>query len=197
MARHRQGRWLTEQVLIPLGAQGGSVWVNRPEGLAHSGCCILLPTETWLRLAILLLQDGAFAGRQLLPPGYVQAMKTPAPQNIHAGMGVYVAGPYVPGRGAANPDLKIGLTAHSEPYLAQDLFLFDGNGHQVVYIVPTEDLIVLRLGGRPGQDKPWDNSFLPNRAIEGLIRAPGEPRPVPGGKGPRSAAHRFRERDRP
>lgn len=171
--------WVSEQVLKPLGAQGGEVWINRPGGVAHSGCCILLPAEDYLRMAILLLQDGLWEGERLLPRGYVAAARTPTPQNPHAGMGLYVAGPYVERRGAANPEQTLGRTLHSEPYLARDLFLYDGNSNQVVYVVPSESLIILRVGHRPPKEPEWDNAFLPNTLIAGIERKPGESGPEP------------------
>ena len=82
----------------------------------------MLPASTWLRLAILLIDDGLANGRRLLPQGFVREMSTATPQNPHAGMSVYVAGDYISGRGAANPDRDIGKTLHGEPYLAHDLF---------------------------------------------------------------------------
>ncbi len=99
----RYEQWVSEQVLVPIGALGGTVWLNRPGGVAHSGCYILLPAESFLRLAILLLQDGMWNGQRLLPEGYVATMRTATPQNPWAGMGLYVAGAYVERRGAANP----------------------------------------------------------------------------------------------
>jgi CubicO group peptidase (beta-lactamase class C family) len=171
--------WVSEQVLKPIGALGGTIWLNRPGGVAHSGCCVLLPAETYLRLAILLLQDGVWEGERLLPEDYVDAMRTPTPQNPWAGMGVYVAGKYVERRGAANPEIAMGTTFHSEPYLDKDLFLFDGNNNQTVHIVPSEQLIVLRLGSRPPKEPDWDNTYLPNTLIRGIIRQPGEMAPTP------------------
>ena len=171
--------WVAEQVLKPIGALGGTIWLNRPGGVAHSGCCILLPAETFLRLAILLIQDGIWEGQRLLPEGYVDTMRTATSENPWAGMGVYVAGQYVARRGAANPEVQLGRTWHSEPYLAQDLFLFDGNNNQTVHIVPSEELIVLRLGSRPPKDPEWDNAYLPNTLIRGIIRKPGEQAPSP------------------
>ena len=163
--------WLGEAVLKPLGAAGGSIWLNRPGGIAHSGCCALLPGETYLRLAILLMQDGVWNGRRLLPEGFVAAMTEPTAQNPHAGMGVYVAGAFVERRGAANPDIEFGKTWHSEPYLDKDLYLFDGNGHQVSYQIPRHQLIVMRLGTAPPQGAPWDNAYLPNFLLRRLQAA--------------------------
>ena len=164
----RYAQWIGEEVLQPIGAQGGAVWVNREGGLAHSGCCILLPAESWLRLAVLLIRDGVWDDNRLLPPGFVQAMRTATPQNEHAGMGVYVAGRYVERRGAAHPSIEAGRTLHTEPYQAEDLFLFDGNSNQVVYIVPSQELVILRMGERPPQSPEWDNAFLPNTLLRAI-----------------------------
>lgn len=174
--------WVAGQVLKPLGAAGGQVWMNREGGTAHAGCCWLLPAETWLRLAILLIDDGLAGGRRLLPQGYVREMSTATPQNPHAGMNVYVAGDYIRGRGAANPELPVGKTLHGEPYLAHDLFLFDGNSNQVIYIVPSARLVVARLGNRPPAHTEWDNAYLINTLLRGLdeeIRTRLKPQPLP------------------
>lgn len=174
--------WVSQEVLAPIGAAGGQVWMNREGGTAHAGCCWLLPAESWLRLAILLINDGEMQGRRLLPEGYVRAMTTAAPQNPHAGLGVYVAGDYIERRGAANPDRDVGETLHGEPYLAHDLFLFDGNSNQVIYIVPSARLIVARLGNWPSADTEWDNAYLINALLRGLddnIRAGLRPQPLP------------------
>lgn len=177
----RYEEWLTEAVLEPLGAAGGDIWVNRIGGTAHSGCCARLPAETYLRLALLQLQDGVWQGERLLPEGFVQQVITPTATNPHSGMGVYVAGPYVDGRGAANPEFNYGKTKHGKPYLDKDLYLFDGNANQVIYIIPRHDLVVLRVGVAPPKDQPWDNSLLPNRMLRELSEATGVPlRPQPG-----------------
>ena len=144
--------------------------MNRDDGTPHSGCCILLPAETYLRLAILLIDDGYWDGDRLLPDGFVQQVTTSTPQNPHAGMGVYVGSPYIERRGAANPDVPYGQTLHSEPYLADDLFLFDGNSNQVVYIIPSQRLIILRTGDRPPTEPEWDNARLPNIILTELTR---------------------------
>ncbi len=176
----RYREWVSEQVLRPLGAKGGEVWINRPGGTAHSGCCIMLPADSFMRLGLLSFYDGVWEGKRLLPEGYVAETRTVTPQNPHTGMGLYVTGPYVERRGAANPDLlNLQITLHSEPYLARDLYLYDGNANQVVFIVPSEELVILRVGNAPPRDKPWDNAFLPNTIMRGIIRGPGETAPDP------------------
>ena len=154
--------WLTEQVMKPMGMAGGKIWLNREGGVAHSGCCIGLPSETYLKLAVLVLQGGEWDGETFLPEGFVKEMTTSTPQNKHTGMGLYIGRDYAEYRGAANPDVEFGRTYHSEPYIDKDLILFDGNGHQVAYIMPSRDLVIMRLGDAPGKDKVWDNAYIPN-----------------------------------
>lgn len=183
----RYAQFLSQHVLQPLGAAGGEVWINRPDGLAHSGCCLMLPPESWVRLAILLLEDGRWNGQRLLPVGYVGAMTTATPQNPYYGLGVYVSGRYSMRRGFANParEPEARRVLHSEPYLAADLFMFDGNSNQVVYVIPSERLVILRVGNAPprGPSGEWDNSFLPNTIMRGLLREPGQQVPPPQPRG--------------
>lgn len=159
--------WLAEEVFEPMGMAGGKIWLNREGGVAHSGCCIGLPSESYLKLAVLVLQNGQWEGEAFLPDGFVSEMTTPTPQNIYAGMGVYLGRDYAKFRGAAHPELTFGGTLHSEPYVDKDLILFDGNGNQVAYIMPSRDIVVMRLGKRPGKDVAWDNSHIPNLVARG------------------------------
>lgn len=175
----RYGSYLTEALLSPIGAEGGTVWVDRPGGTAHSGCCLLLPAESWLRLGILLLGDGVWNGTRLLPEGYVAQMQRTTAANPHAGLGVWVAGAYVRRRGVGNPEIDERKTLHGAPYLDRYLFLFDGNGHQVLYMVPSLQMAILRTGGYSDGGDEWDNAVLPNLLIAGADPASGRPPPVP------------------
>jgi len=168
----RYSQWVSDEVLAPIGAPGGEVWTTREGGLAHAGCCILLPAEAYLRMAVLLINDGVWQGTRLLPEGFVEQVRTPTPQNPHAGMGAYIGQPYVERRGAASPVRFPGLgTYHSEPYVADDLFLYDGNSNQVAYIVPSAELIILRTGSAPPKEPEWDNAYLPNLVLRAMEAA--------------------------
>ncbi len=179
----RYAKFISREVIQPIGAPGGEVWVNRPGGIAHSGCCLMVAPETWVRLAILLMQDGVWSGKRLLPPGFVGEMTTGTPQNPYYGLSVYVSGKYVARRGFLNParEPEARRVLHSEPYLAADLFMFDGNSNQVVYVVPSEQLVILRVGDAPPRSaaQEWDNAMLPNTILRGIRRKAGEGLPVP------------------
>lgn len=160
--------FLGQHVLQPIGAAGGTIWLNRENGVPHSGCCINLPAQSWLKLATLLLQGGQIGGEQLLPPGFTAEMRKPTADNVHYGLGLWLGKPYVERRGFMGSRSQAHKVLHSAPYLAEDTFLFDGNGNQVAYIIPSQKLVILRLGSSPPKPKEWDNSFIPNVLLTGF-----------------------------
>ncbi len=164
----RYGEFVSHEVLGPIGALGGTIWVDRPGGLAHSGCCTYLPAETFLRMAILLLDDGTWQGRRLLPPGYVAEMRKGTAQNPSFGLGIWLGEPYRQRRGFGAPGTAGPQVLHSEAYLDPGLFLFDGNNTQTVHISPRHRLILLRMGPPTPASPEWDNAYLPNLLIRGL-----------------------------
>ena len=175
----RYAEFVGTEIWRKIGAMDGTIWVNRPGGMAHAGCCMLAPAENFLRLAIVMLQDGLWDGNRILPEGYVQEMITPTRENPYFGLSIWVAGRYSERRGFANPDRGMPQILHGEPYLAADLYLFDGNANQVVYVVPSQNLVILRTGLAPrlNDSTEWDNSYLPNTVMRGIIkdRRPSEP----------------------
>lgn len=165
----RYATWLEEQVLRPLDARGGTIWLNREGGVAHSACCIQLPADTWLRLAILVMHGGVWEGERLIPEDVYTAMVAPTPLNPYFAMQIYLGAKYAKWRGAGNPDTNFTKMYHSEPYVdASEILLFDGNGNQVAYMVPSWDLVILRLGHFPPDDMVWDNAYLPNLIAEAM-----------------------------
>jgi len=170
------GQYLSETLIQPIGAQGGQVMMNRPNGLAHTGCCLLLPSESWLRFGILLANFGEVNGQQLFPLGWMEDYLVPSPTNPALGLHIWLGKPYIKKRSWSSVGEAKGFgVLHSEPYLADDLFLFDGNGHQVVYIVPSEELVIVRTGSWPRtKGIEWDNSYIPNRIIRAIRTARSE-----------------------
>jgi CubicO group peptidase (beta-lactamase class C family) len=171
-SKQTYAQFVGTQLLQPIGAQGGTVYINRPGGLAHSGCCMMLPAESFIRMGMLMAQDGMWAGKRILAEGWIAETIKPSRANPKWGLHMWLGKPYQK-RMAFFParSQPIGVL-HSEPYAADDLFLWDGSGNQAMWIVPSKQLVVLRFGpttkpkyGQPGE---WDNSKLPNTVIRGL-----------------------------
>lgn len=166
----RYAEFVGNEVLARIGARAGTIWVNRPGGVAHSGCCTYMPAENYLRLAVLLAQDGRWGGKPLLPKGYVAEMRRGTAQNPNFGLGLWIGEPYRQRRGFGAPGTLGPQILQSEPFLDPDLYMFDGNASQTVHISPRNNLIVLRMGATPPVAPEWDNAILPNTLIRGLAK---------------------------
>ncbi len=183
--KKRYADYLSDAIIKPIGAAGGNIWVNRPGGKPHGGCCLMLPPETWLRVGLLVLNGGKVGDRQLLPEWWTTEMRKPSPNNPHFGLMTWLGQPYTQRRLYHRPDSPNNANPRpgafaSEPYLADDLFLFDGMNGQIVYMIPSQDLVIVRTGLRPPPGQPeWDNAKLPNMILRGLdVSAPPKPKRV-------------------
>jgi CubicO group peptidase (beta-lactamase class C family) len=174
----RYSAYLSRALLQPLGAPGGFLWVNREGGMPHGGCCLMLPPEAWLRLGILVLNDGVWNGSRLLPDYWLEEMLTPSVHKPHFGLMVWLGSPYIERRLYHRPESPINQVPkpgvyQSEPFLAGDLFMFDGSEGRLVYIVPSQQLVIVRTGFRPADGQPeWDNAAIANAILRGVRAGP-------------------------
>jgi CubicO group peptidase (beta-lactamase class C family) len=89
----------------------------------------------WARLGLLYLQDGVWQGERLLPEGFAEFVSTPAPawsEPLYGGL--------------------FWLNRTGRAPLPEDAYWMGGDGEQRVTIVPSLDLVVVRLGHVAGGD---------------------------------------------
>lgn len=86
----------------------------------------------YARLGLLLLRDGQWDGTRILPPGWVDFARTPGPAPNGAFYGAHVWLNTAPD----------GFLPGAPP----SAFQANGNAGQTITIVPTHDLVVVRLG---------------------------------------------------
>ena len=91
----------------------------------------------WARLGNLYLNDGVWLGRRLLPEGFVDFVRSPAPAWLADGQPVYGGFFWLNGDRAFP--------------LPTDAYYMAGVGGQYTFIVPSHDLVVVRLGHYRGQ----------------------------------------------
>ena len=89
--------------------------------------------RNWARLGMLYLNDGVWDGERLLPEGWTRLVSAPAPAWADSSYGGMV---WVNARGVWP--------------LPRDAFAFRGAGGQETYVVPSLDLVVVRMGHFPG-----------------------------------------------
>ncbi len=89
--------------------------------------------RNWARIGMLYLNDGVWNGERLLPEGWTKFVSTPAPAWADSSYGGMV---WVNGKG--------------QWPLPRDAFAFRGAGGQETCVVPSLQLVVVRMGHFPG-----------------------------------------------
>lgn len=97
----------------------------------------------WARFGLCYLGDGVFAGRRVLPEGWVAYTRTPAPA---APRGEYGAHFWLNAGAQGEPAKRL------MPKLPADLYFAAGFQEQYVTIVPSREAVIVRLGST---DRPW------------------------------------------
>ncbi|MGH8211040.1 MAG: serine hydrolase, partial [Steroidobacteraceae bacterium] len=146
-----------------IGASDAWLWLDRPGGTAHADCCMLARQGDWIRLAQLLIKDGNYRGDEVIRPGWIARMLVPAQGN--ASFGSYVR-------------LGKGNVAGTEPYAIDDVFLVESKGGNRLWLVPSMQMAILRMGHLPRRAADWDDARIPNliiRAARDYLPPQGRP----------------------
>lgn len=136
--------WPYEQLLNQIGANGMILETDRHGHFLISGHDYGRARD-WARLGQLHLQRGAWGSEQIIPEHYADFMRTPArhawPKGHAYGGFCYV-----------NSDKIM-------PTLPEDAFIMSGGGRQRVVMVPSLDLVIVRLGHINGQGKSLEDTL--------------------------------------
>ncbi len=148
--RHLTGReledYVREKLAEPLG-WGRWGWGYRNAKLQHTpggGGIAPRPTDM-LRFAYLLLQEGRWGDRQLVPAEFVRKAGRPSPYNPHSDYSLQF---HTNGRGQVSG-------------VPRDAFWKPGSGGHCLYVVPSLDLAVFKMGGRDEQYSPSNTGVEP------------------------------------
>jgi CubicO group peptidase (beta-lactamase class C family) len=150
------------RLFLPLGISSATIEPDEHGTLVGSSY-MYATARDWARYGLFLLQDGIWAGEELLPPGYVTMMATP----VDASHGQYGMGqtwlwgsePVTPG---VNPDSAFGIPA--------DTFWMSGHDGQSVCIIKSRQLVIVRLGLTP-----YAAGYTSQRLVQALIKATQPP----------------------
>jgi CubicO group peptidase (beta-lactamase class C family) len=114
-------------------------------GIFVASSFLYASARDWARLGLLFLQDGMWQGKRLLPEGWVAYSLTPTKLSRDGEFGAHLW--------TKLPETRDG----GEPPFPDDAFYMLGHDQQTVAIVPSRDLVIVRLGlTREGGD--WDNA---------------------------------------
>lgn len=161
----RYTAYLSEKLWRPMGAVRGAMRLDRIGGQPVMYCCYLSTPSDWLRLGHLLINDGMIGSERIIPEGWVEEMKTTSAANPNYGYQIWVGSP--PGEERSYLPAIEGMPAnyHSETFAADDIFFMDGSVKVRMWMVPSEELVVLRMGRNSAN---FDEARLPNTIIRGI-----------------------------
>jgi CubicO group peptidase (beta-lactamase class C family) len=141
-------RFAREELFAPLGMRNVTIEFDvsgNPEGSSQ----MLANARDWARFGMLYLSDGVVGGKRILPEGWVKYSASPTP-NAWVGMG---AGFWT------NLGDSFGATYRTERGWPRDAFFAKGTIGQYVIIVPSERLVIVRLGRSPNWPPEADGVF--------------------------------------
>lgn len=118
------------RLLEAIGAYD-TVWSADHRGHYVASALTQATPRDWARIGLLMLRDGIWNGRRLLPEGWVSLLTEPSPAN--AGYG---------GLTWLNAD-------NGEPGLPADTYYAEGAFGQATYIIPSHDTVIAAMGFNP------------------------------------------------
>jgi len=122
-------------------------------------CCFHAQLIDWMRVAELLVQDGHFEGKQLVPAGWIARMRQPVVADGSSGFGI-----------------QLPPSAHgAEVFGADDVFFLRGPKHWRLWLVPGLQMAV--LFGSDVQDaaagqSTWDETRVLNLVLRAIADPP-------------------------
>lgn len=155
--------YLDSRLWSPLGAGPAQLYMDRPGGMPAVYCCYRATPRDWLRYGAALAADGRVEERQLWPAGWVGEMTTASSVYPNYGYQIWVGNP--PGTGRRYVQDREQAAPHGPPIEAEGVFFLEGGGFRTMYVVPGEELVILRLGYF---HPDWLTSTLPNMVLAGL-----------------------------
>ena len=138
--REAMAGWIGASLFAPLGMTSAVAEFD-PAGTLYGGSLVWATARDFARFGELYRNDGVAGGRRVLPPGWVAFARTPTRANVY-GAGFWLE--------AAHGQPEASLMNGAGPL---DAFSAEGHNGQVIVIVPSKALTVVRLGLTSGA---WD-----------------------------------------
>ena len=147
--------WPREALFGPLGMTS-AVMEADAQGTFVGSSYLYATARDWARFGLFLLRDGNWRGQQILPEGFVSWMREEAP----ASNGLYGRGHlWLQGPGSDDSGFN----------LPQDIYWLRGHDGQTTAVVPSQDLVVVRLGLTPSR-----LAYRPQALVSAISEALGD-----------------------
>ena len=145
--RARMRAWMNTSLFDRIGMR--PVVEFDPQGAFYGSSLYWANARDFARFGYLYLRDGVWNGERVLPEGWVDFARTPGPDTE---TDIYGAQWWLtPPSGAGRPSRSLIVN----PDLA-GAFSAQGHEGQIIVVVPSKDLVLVRLGRFDGGGEAWD-----------------------------------------
>lgn len=134
--------YLSARIWRPIGAGDALVRLDRPGGTTRTLCCLQATARDWARVGQLVLDRGRAGGRQLIAADWIARLAVPGPAIPNMSMYWFVK----PTPLAPREFGRDRMLAVPTPFARPDVFYAGGRGGIRVYVIPSLDAVVVRLG---------------------------------------------------
>jgi hypothetical protein len=148
-----QLRFFHSALFEPLGIRSATLELD-PTGTFVGSSFALMSARDWARLGQLYLDDGVWQGRRILPEGWVEYTRTPAPAALRGEYGALF-------------QTNVGGDDRRLPSIPTDAFEMVGYEGQSVLIVPSRRAVIVRLGLTRGPAS-WDTDAFAAQVLAAL-----------------------------
>lgn len=148
----------------PIGAGPAFFYMDTNDGMPAVYCCFRATPRDWLRYGAALLNDGRVGRAQVWPSGWVEEMTTPSDYYSLYAYQIWAGNPE-PGESRIYSESMTLTARHGEGIRSNGFFYLEGGGDRTMYVLPEQDLVILRLGY---YDADWNTSALPNFILDGI-----------------------------
>lgn len=145
--RARMRAWMNTSLFDRIGIR--PVVEFDPQGAFYGSSLYWMTARDYARFGYLYLRDGVWNGERVLPEGWVDFARTPGPDT---NTDVYGAQWWLtPPEGTGRPDRSLIVNPD-----IRDAFSAQGYEGQIIVVVPSKDLVMVRLGRFDGGAEAWN-----------------------------------------
>lgn len=152
--------YLSDVLWKPMGARSAVLDTGAGTNMPYLHAGMKATARDWLRVGLLLLDNGMVGQQSLVPVPWLDLMERPTSFSRNDGWRVRLGWPFD----------RQGPIRASNPFSEGDTIFLGAEGQGArLYVSKGRDLVVLRLGPPA---KNWDEAELPNLAAKSITTAP-------------------------
>jgi CubicO group peptidase (beta-lactamase class C family) len=139
------GQYAQEKLFGPIGMKGAT-WDTDKTGHTMTFCCVHTTARNFARFGYLFLRNGRWNGQQVVPADWVKESVEQSQWE--------------------NPSYGFYWWLQDLPDVPKDMFLADGFQTKRIYVIPSLDIVAVRIGEG---DDAWDNDAFLKPIVEAVI----------------------------